>query len=578
MHLLRPLYIWLLERCAAVVYGVPTEDEVENDDLTRVPSLARSSSQRLRRINSELELNISQFTSHLLESPARAPAFNPVHTGGSNAHLLHAWRSESLTERNSNSIGHAHKSKGVTPYVLSDVFKLVSDAMESVSCDSLTRCFSSETPEPWNFLTRHIQGNGIPPILLPLWLHGLWFRYFVLLPLRVLILASGFIVFSILYASVGFLLRWIPAPKIGKRIQQALLCWLASVFVASWGGYIRYHGTHRPQRTLKQIYIANHTSLIDVFILIKDFPFSCIGQRHGGIAGALQDLLLSVQSHVWFDREEGRDRRKVQSLLLNHVNNAVEPMLVFPEGTCVNNEYCIMFKKGSFELGEDIAVHPVAIRYDKRFSDPYWNSSNTTFGRHLFELMTSWAVVCDVYYLPPQYIQPGETSSHFAARVKELVCEKAQLININVDGFAKRHRISPRFLEQRQKAFSEVLRRRVRPHLGRSLSTSNFESNGGLSSRHDGTASTLRGRAGESLLSRQQPVFAKSDETRSMRMLGSEAEPAEATKKVQHRRVLLLTLMASLMVLGVSVLIMLPAARFVGITQSFTHLVSRLRS
>jgi hypothetical protein len=31
--------------------------------------------------------------------------------------------------------------------------------------------------------------------------------------------------------------------------------------------------------------------------------------------------------------------------------------------------------------------------------------------------MTSWAVVCDVWYLEPQYLQPGETAIGFADRI-----------------------------------------------------------------------------------------------------------------------------------------------------------------
>ncbi|KAL8500350.1 hypothetical protein ACS0TY_020089 [Phlomoides rotata] len=35
---------------------------------------------------------------------------------------------------------------------------------------------------------------------------------------------------------------------------------------------------------------------------------------------------------------------------------------------------------------------------------------------HLLQLMTSWAVVCDVWYLEPQNLKPGETSIEFAER------------------------------------------------------------------------------------------------------------------------------------------------------------------
>ena len=45
-----------------------------------------------------------------------------------------------------------------------------------------------------------------------------------------------------------------------------------------------------------------------------------------------------------------------------HVANATSsPILIFPEGTCVNNEYTVLFHKGAFEL--DAQICPVAIKY-----------------------------------------------------------------------------------------------------------------------------------------------------------------------------------------------------------------------
>lgn len=73
------------------------------------------------------------------------------------------------------------------------------------------------------------------------------------------------------------------------------------------------------------------------------------------------------------------------------------PRQVFPEGTCVNNEYVIMFKRGAFDLGTSIV--PVAIKYNKVFVDGFWNSKKQTFLQHLFTLMTSWAVVADIWYM-----------------------------------------------------------------------------------------------------------------------------------------------------------------------------------
>ena len=36
------------------------------------------------------------------------------------------------------------------------------------------------------------------------------------------------------------------------------------------------------------------------------------------------------------------------------------PILIFPEGTCINNTSIMMFKKGSFEVGA--TIYPIAIK------------------------------------------------------------------------------------------------------------------------------------------------------------------------------------------------------------------------
>ena len=39
------------------------------------------------------------------------------------------------------------------------------------------------------------------------------------------------------------------------------------------------------------------------------------------------------------------------------------------------------------------------------FSDPYWNSAEQNLLTYIVMLMTSWAVVCDIYYLEPTKIR-----------------------------------------------------------------------------------------------------------------------------------------------------------------------------
>ena len=60
-----------------------------------------------------------------------------------------------------------------------------------------------------------------------------------------------------------------------------------------------------------------------------------------------------------------QDRHVVAAHMKAHIAdpNSV-PLLIFPEGTCVNNEYSVQFKRGAFDL-EGITVCPVAIKYNK---------------------------------------------------------------------------------------------------------------------------------------------------------------------------------------------------------------------
>jgi len=162
---------------------------------------------------------------------------------------------------------------------------------------------------------------------------------------------------------------------------------------------------------------------------------------------------------LWFNRNESKDRLIVAQKIKEHIQDSSNnPLLIFPEGVCVNNEYCVMFKKGAFEIGA--VVYPIAIRYNKTFVDAYWNSRKQSFLRHVFNLMTSWALVCDVWYLEPQVAYPGETPTQFANRVKGLIARKAGLINVYWDGYLKYFQPSSRFMEAKQRVFASSLAKR----------------------------------------------------------------------------------------------------------------------
>ena len=149
---------------------------------------------------------------------------------------------------------------------------------------------------------------------------------------------------------------------------------------------------------------------------------------------------------------------KVTQRLRDHAQKPTSnPILIFPEGTCINNAAVFMFKKGSFEVGAPI--HPACIKYNLAFSDPFWNSSRQGFLLYVLMLMTSWAIVCNVRYLPRSQRLPTEKSIDFANRVKNIICEKGGLVDIDWDGQVKRQKPKdwPEGIKKRATQISDLI-------------------------------------------------------------------------------------------------------------------------
>lgn len=72
----------------------------------------------------------------------------------------------------------------------------------------------------------------------------------------------------------------------------------------------------------------------------------------------------------------------------------------------------------------------VFLQYDPRFGDAFWNSSKESMLSYIYMMMTSWAIVCDVWYLPPMTRREGESSIDFANRVKAEIARQGGLVDL----------------------------------------------------------------------------------------------------------------------------------------------------
>lgn len=50
--------------------------------------------------------------------------------------------------------------------------------------------------------------------------------------------------------------------------------------------------------------------------------------------------------------------------------------------------------------------------------------------QYLYMMMSSWAIVCDVWYLPPMTREANETAVQFANRVKHAIAKRGGLVDL----------------------------------------------------------------------------------------------------------------------------------------------------
>ncbi|XP_051759541.1 glycerol-3-phosphate acyltransferase 4-like isoform X1 [Ctenopharyngodon idella] len=352
--------------------------------------------------------------------------------------------------------GSASTSTGPSPssseFEMSDTFYFCRRGIESIVDDEVTKCFSAEELESWNLLTRsNYNFQHISTRLTVLWGLGVIIRYGFLLPLRLTLAITGVSLLVVFTTIIGFL----PNGRVKNFLSENVHLMCYRICVRALTAIITYHHSENKPKN-GGICVANHTSPIDVIILASDGCYAMVGQIHGGLMGIIQRSMVKACPHIWFERLEVKDRHLVAKRLSDHVKDKSKlPILIFPEGTCINNTSVMMFKKGSFEIGS--TVYPVAIKYDPRFGDAFWNSSKFGMVNYLLRMMSSWAIVCSVWYLPPMSRQEDEDAVQFANRVKAAIARQGGLVDLLWDGGLKRGKVKDTFKEEQQKIYSNIL-------------------------------------------------------------------------------------------------------------------------
>uniref|UniRef100_A0A0N4ZC46 PlsC domain-containing protein n=1 Tax=Parastrongyloides trichosuri TaxID=131310 RepID=A0A0N4ZC46_PARTI len=377
-------------------------------------------------------------------------------SSSSDKRIIEKDASESVKNKLDNESQNPIPKNKTSRTIISDSLEFITAGFESIIDDDVTSRFKAETLVSWNLLSRtksnyvHINWR-----ITLFWVLGWIARYTILLHIRLSIFFVGLTLLIMTTALIGF----IPNGSFKRWLNRRAMLTCMRIFSRSFSSIIRFHDRHNKAKC-GGICVANHTSPIDVMILSCDNCYAMIGQSQGGFLGFLQKTLSRSTHHIWFERTEAKDRMHVMQRMQEHVNDPKKlPILIFPEGTCINNTSVMQFKKGSFEIAS--TIYPIAMKYDARLGDAFWNSSLQGYGRYLWMMMTSWAIICDVWYLPPMTKHDDEDAIEFARRVKKCIAEKGGLVDLEWDGQLKRTKVSNKLINEHQKKYYNHLERRT---------------------------------------------------------------------------------------------------------------------
>ncbi|KAL9539589.1 hypothetical protein MBANPS3_010174 [Mucor bainieri] len=287
---------------------------------------------------------------------------------------------------------------------------------------SFAKCFTSDAVkassrflEAINFIT------AVPSILI---------RYGILFPLRFFTLGASTLAFF-MTLPIGVTLK-------SSDIVSLCVKYYCKGILFSLGVKVNYIG-EKPQLNEPHVFVANHTSYLDYILLgAHKFPHAVVMARHTGALGFLQNNGLNYLHSMCFDRANITERKDLSESLKKHVKSPdtwKNPMIIFPEGTCVNNKYAIRFQKGAFELG--VKVCPVGIKYGRSFGDPYWDTRRG-FMHYAYYRMTRWMTTVDVVYCEPEVPRRGETAVEYGERIKDRIATSIGLEKVDFNGMAKR--------------------------------------------------------------------------------------------------------------------------------------------
>ena len=182
------------------------------------------------------------------------------------------------------------------------------------------------------------------------------------------------------------------------------------------------------------IYISNHISYLDVFVLgsVRAYFMAKSEVASWPVLGQL----ARFQNTLFIERIPGKARHQLE-VMQSHLKKN-NNLILFPEGTSTDGTYVEPFKSSLFEAANlddndiTVAIQPVTIAYthqagkqmDQMVRDNYAWYAKMPFTAHFFNLFALKKVGVNIHFHPVCYLDQFVTRKQCAEHCHKLVSEQ----------------------------------------------------------------------------------------------------------------------------------------------------------
>lgn len=199
-----------------------------------------------------------------------------------------------------------------------------------------------------------------------------------------LLVFSGWCIMAPIYFCLAKLLGYRSLAKIPMQFHRG--CCRILPITTSVEGQPTDHQT--------TLYISNHVSYLDIFILGGLVPGCFIAKSE--VAGwPVLGKMARLQNTLFFERK-GKHAQNQIEVMARHLSRKGN-LILFPEGTSTDGTYVVPFKSSLFhaaEVAEDVLIQPITIAYlthrdqpmDQSTRDYFAWYADMPFASHFFKM------------------------------------------------------------------------------------------------------------------------------------------------------------------------------------------------